>query len=115
MISWNFFSCSRADAESFLLVNPPGPDEGNIKAFGVGRRPPVVAELPPPPSCKLGSKLPLPTFKEGRGREGRLEGHAEVPELAPTDDDPAGSRPGILRAFILALISSVEFMFGLWP
>ena len=56
----------------------------------------------------VGSNPPPPMFIEGRGRDGRLDDHTP-PALTegPGEADPAGSSPGMLRAFILALISSV--------
>ena len=81
-----------------------------IRELGAGRRP---AELANPPD-------PEPMFKDGRGRAGRLD--QEPAGLEVPEDNEGGpklgpgpgleSRPGIVKAFILALISSAfAFMF----
>ena len=104
MISFNLCSCSIADS---LQLRELGV---KIRELGAGRRP---AELANPPE-------PEPMFKDGRGRAGRLD--QEPAGLEVPEDNEGGpklgpgpgleSRPGIVKAFILALISSAfAFMF----
>ena len=98
MISFNLCSCSIADS---LQLRELGV---KIRELGAGRRP---AELANPPE-------PEPMFKDGRGRAGRFDqdpAGLEVPEDNEGGPRPPGgpgleSRPGMVRAFILALISS---------
>ena len=98
MISFNLCSCSIADS---LQLRELGV---KIRELGAGRRP---AELANPPDPE-----PEPMFKDGRGRAGRLD--QEPAGLEVPEDNEGGpklgpgleSRPGIVKAFILALISS---------
>ena len=93
----------------------------NINELGAGLRP--AAEAKPPPKLRaIPPLLPLPppppTFKDGRGRAGLLAQDPAGLEV-PEDIEGGGpaltlfSRPGMVRAFILARISSVMMMVGL--
>jgi hypothetical protein len=98
MISLSFFSISGASAE----LGPGDGDVMNISELGAGLRP-----LPPFPIPKL-----LPTLSEGRGRAGLFDqdpAGLDVPDdMGPMEEghELLLSNPGIVRAFILALISS---------
>lgn len=96
MISFNLCSCSIALSLRELGVK--------IRELGAGLRPAELANPDPPEP---------PMFKDGRGRAGRLD-HEPAGLDVPEDNDGGPklggpgleSRPGIVRAFILALISS---------
>merc|ERR1711971_920738 len=116
MISLSLCSCSKT------VVSLEFSEEVKIREFGAGLRPACEAKPPPNPSPSpipppalpppLPPPPPPPTFRDGRGRDGRF---AQEPAGLEAPDDKDGgpgpaltlfSRPGMDRAFILALISS---------
>lgn len=97
MISFSLCSCSMADSLELRELGV------KIRELGAGLRPAELAN-PDPPELML---------RDGRGRAGRLDHEPaglEVPEDKEGGPKLGGpgleSRPGMVRAFILALISS---------